>query len=128
MKKFDKKTEEDIEIAMPADLQEWCRQAKELQMLWADKENHDKKGSRFWKLNKVNEEAVQANLKSDFQRIAINQHEEVKKLLVKQQEYMEKIAQELLMVGEPIPASVTHREENILNILEDDKEEPVQSK
>ena len=66
MKKFDKKTEEDIEIAMPADLQEWCRQAKELQMLWADKENHDKKGSRFWKLNKVNEEAVQANLKSDF--------------------------------------------------------------
>ena len=48
--------------------------------------------------------------------------------MVKQQEYMEKIAQELLMVGEPIPASVTHREENILNILEDDKEEPVQSK
>ena len=35
---------------------------------------------------------------------------------------MDKIAQELLTVGEPMPTAVTHGEENILNILVDDKD------
>ena len=37
----------------------------------ADKENMDIKGPGFWKLDKANTEAVQANLKAYFQRMAI---------------------------------------------------------
>ena len=80
------------------------------------------KGPRFWKLDKLNAEAVQENIKTDFQWIAIKHHEEVTKLLDKQQDYEEKIAQELLSVGEPLPITRTHAKENILNILDDDKE------
>ena len=95
-------------------------------MLRACKENRESKGSGFQKLDKVNAEAVQANLKTDFQRIAIKHHEEITKLLAKQRDYVDKIAQELLTVGEPSPAVPIQAEENILNILEDD-EEPAES-
>ena len=91
-------------------------------MLRADKANRDIKGPGFWKLEKANAEAVQANLKADFQRIAITHHEEIAKLLTKQQEYVEKIAQEALMVSEPLPLISAPDEENILHILEDDDE------
>ena len=47
MERFCKQTEEDIEIATVMALQEWCGQAMELQVLWADKANRDKKGPGF---------------------------------------------------------------------------------
>ena len=56
----------------------------------------------------------------------IKHHEEVTKLLAKLRDYMDKIALELLTVREPIPTTSTHREENILNILEDD-DDPAES-
>ena len=90
-------------------------------MLRACKENRESKGSGFQKLDKVNAEAVQANLKTDFQRITIKHHEEVTKFLAKERDYVDKIAQELVTIKEP-----TQAEENILNILEDD-EEPTES-
>ena len=52
-------------------------------MLWADKANQKLKGPEFWKLDQVNDEAVQENLKKDVQRIAIKHYEEVTKLLAK---------------------------------------------
>ena len=66
-----------MEIATTTALQQWCGQAAELQVLRADKANRDIKGPKFWKLDKVNAEVVQANLKIDFQRITIKHHEEV---------------------------------------------------
>ena len=120
MKIFCKHAEEDIEIATATALQEWCRQEVEFQLLRTDKANQDLKGPRFWKLDKVKVEVVQANLKMDFQRIAIKHHEEVTKLMAKQRDYLEQLTHELLMVGEPMPTVPTHGEENILNILEDD--------
>ena len=124
IEKFHKKTEEDIEVATTTALQQWCGQAAELQVLRADKANRNLKGSGFWKLDKANAEAVQANLKADFQRIAITHHEEIAKLLSKQWEYVEQIAKEALTVAEPVlPAA----EENILHILEDDEEDPAES-
>ena len=47
--------------------------------------------------------------------------------MTKKREYVEKMAQEALMVVEPIPVTATHCEENILHILEDDEEDPVES-
>ena len=63
-----------------------------------------------------------SNLKTDFHRIAIKHDEEVTNLQAKQQDYVDKIAQELLMVGEHFPAASTQAEEKILNTLSDDKE------
>ena len=77
MEKFHKQAEEDTKIATATALPEWCGQAAELQVLRADKANRDIKGPKFWKLDKVNAEVVQANLKIDFQRITIKHHEEV---------------------------------------------------
>ena len=48
-------------------------------------------------------------------------HEELTNLLAKQWEYVDKMAQEILAVGQPFLAAPTHMEENILNILQDDK-------
>ena len=93
-------------------------------MLRADKANRDLKGSGFWKLDKETAEAVQANLKADFQRIAVTHHEEITKLLVKQRQYVKKIAEEALTVAEPVrPAA----EDSILHILEDDEENLAES-
>ena len=74
----------------------------------------------MWKLDKFNAEVVQANLKADFQRIAFKHHEEVTKLKVQQRDYVEKIAQELLMVRKLIVPTITQADESILNILEDE--------
>ena len=74
-------------------------------MLRVDRANRDIKGPGFWRLDKANAEAVQANLNADFQRIAIKHHEEVTKLLTKQRDYVDKITQEQLIVGEPIPTT-----------------------
>ena len=93
-------------------------------MLRADKANQDLKGSGFWKLDKANAEVVEENLKANFQRIAITHHEEIKKLLSKQQEYVEQIAKEALTVADPLSAAV---EDNILHILDDDEEDPAES-
>ena len=62
IEKFRKQAEEDIQV-----LQQWCGHAAEVQVLRADKVNGNLKGSEFWKLDKANIEAVQANLKADFQ-------------------------------------------------------------
>ena len=124
IEKFRKQTEEDIEEATTTALQHWCAQAAELQVLQVDKVNRDLKGSRFWKLDKANAEAVQANLTADFQRIAFTHHEEITKLLSKQREYVKQIAEEALTVAEPLrPAA----EDNILHILDEDKEDPAES-
>ena len=72
---FRKQAEEDIEVATTTALQQWCGHVTEFQVLRADKANWGLKGSRFWKLDKANAEAVQANLKVDFQWIAITDHE-----------------------------------------------------
>ena len=113
VEKFLKQTEEDIE-------EEWCAEAGELQ----DKANRDLKGSGFWKMDKATEEAVQDNLKADFQRIPFTHHEEITKLLVKQRYNIKQIAEEALTVAEPIrPAA----EDSILHILEDDEENPAES-
>ena len=96
IERFRKKTEEDIEEATTTALQQWCAQAAELQVLRADKANRDLKGSGFWKLDKANAEAVQANLTADFQRIAFTHHEEITKLLTKQWEYVKQIVEERL--------------------------------
>ena len=63
---------------------------------------------KFRKQDKVNAETIQANLVADFQRIAIKHHEEDTKLVAKQRDYMDKVAQELLTVGEPMPIAQTH--------------------
>ena len=68
-----------------------------------------------------------SNLKTDFHRIAIKHDEEVTNLQAKQQDYVDKIAQELLTVGETFPITPTQAEENILNIPEEDKEPPESS-
>ena len=81
-----------------------------------DKGYLDLKGPGFWKLDEVNAEAVQANLKVDLQRISIKHHEEVMKLMAKQR---------LLTIGEPIGPTTTQVDESILNILEDE-DEPVE--
>ena len=123
VEKFHKQTEEDIEEAMTMALQKWCAEAAELQVLRADKANRDLKGSGFWKLDKETAEAVQANLKVDFQWIAFTHHEEITKLLIKQREYVKKIAEEALTIAEPVrPAA----EDSILHILEDE-ENPAES-
>ena len=124
IEKFWKQTKEDVEVAMATALQQWCRQAAEVQALRADKANWDMKGSGFWKLDKANAEAVQANLKVDFQRIAITHHEEIAKLLSRQREYVEQIAKEALTVAEPVLLAA---QENILHILVDDEENPAES-
>ena len=125
VEKFRKQTEEDIEEATATALQTWCTQAAELQMLRADKANRDIKGSGFWKLDKANAEAVQANLTADFQRIAYTHIEEISKLLIKQRDYVGSITEETLKVAEPLrPAA----EDSILHILEDDDtENPAES-
>ena len=64
IEKFRKQTEEDIEIATTTELQQWCGQAAELQVLKADKENRVIRRPRFSKLNKTNAEAVQGNFKA----------------------------------------------------------------
>ena len=89
-------------------------------MLRADKASRDIKGSGFWKLDKANAEAVQANLTADFQRIAYAHIEEINTLLIKQRDYVDKITEETLKVAEPLqPAG----EDSILHILDDDEEE-----
>ena len=83
------------------------------------------KGLRFWKLDKANVEAVHANLTADFQRIAFTHHEEITKLLIKQREYVAKIAEEALTVAEPLRPTA---EENILHIFDDEEaEDPAES-
>ena len=89
MDKFRKQIEEDNEIATATVLQEWCGQATELQVLRADKANRYLKGHGFWKLDKFNVEAAQANLKADLQRIVTKHQEEVTKLMAKQQNYVD---------------------------------------
>ena len=125
--KFCKQTEEYIEIAIATALQEWCKKALELQVIRAYKENREIEGPGFWKLDKANVEAVQANLKVDFQRIALTHHKEIAKLLTKQREYVKQIADEALSVAEPVrPAA----DESILHILDDDdaeEEDPAES-
>ena len=86
----------------------------------ADKANWDLKGSGFWKLDKANAEAVQANLTADFQRIAYAHIEAVNKLLIKQRDYVGKITEETLKVAEPLQPAT---EDSILHILDDDDEE-----
>ena len=49
------------------------------------------------------------------------------KHLVKQRDYVDKIAQELLTVDELIPTMAPNAEENILHILEEDDEDPAES-
>ena len=122
VEKFRKQTEEDVEVATTTALQQWCGQAAELQVLWVDKANRNLKGFGLSKLDKDNAEAVQANLKADFQRIAITHHEEIEKLLSKQREYVEQIAKEAFTVAEPV---LSVAEENILHTLEDDEEDLV---
>ena len=118
IEKFRKQTEEDIEITTITTLQQWCSQAVELQVVRADKANQDIKGPGFWKLDKANVEAVQENLKADFQGVAITHHEEIPDLLTKQWECVKNIAQEALTVAESIPVMAAHGEENILHILD----------
>ena len=125
VEKFRKQTEEDIEEATATALQTWCAQAAELQMLRADKANRNIQGSGFWKLDKANAEAVQANLTADFQRIAYTHIEEINKLLIKQRDYVGSITEETLKVAEPLKPAA---EDSILHILEDDDtENPAES-
>ena len=124
IERFRQRTEADIEEATTTTLQQWCAEAAELQVLRADKANRDLKGSGFWKLDKANAEAVQANLKADFQRIAFTHHEEITKLLAKQREYVKQIAEEALTVAEPIRLAA---EDSILHILDDEEENPAES-
>ena len=102
-------------------IKKFCKQTEEDLKLQA---NRNLKGSGFWKLDKANTKTVQANLKADFQQIAITYHEEIAKLLSKQREYVEQIAKEALTVTDHVIPVV---EENILHILEDDEEDPAES-
>ena len=112
---------------MATALQQYCGEATELQVLRANKEIWDIKEPGFWKVEKANVEAVQANLKADFQQIAIKHHKEITKLLTKQREYVKKIEQEALTVAKPISTMTDHDDENILHILEDEEEDPEES-
>jgi hypothetical protein len=47
-----------IQVTTAIALREWSEQAAELQVLRADKANRDIRGPGFWKLDKVNCEAV----------------------------------------------------------------------
>ena len=63
------------------------------------------------------------NIKEDFQRIAIKNHEEVTKLIDKQRDYVPKIVKELLTVAKPVvPTTTSQVDESILNILMNDEE------
>ena len=63
-------------------------------------------------MDKVNVEAVQANLKKNFERIAIKHHEEVTKLLAKQLDNVDKIEQDYLRL-ENLLALLQHKQRRI---------------
>ena len=121
IEKFRKWTEEYIAIGTATVLQEWNGEASEWQILWVDKANCNLKGTGFWKQDKPNAKAVQA----DFQQIALKHHEEIMKLMEKKKEYIAEIAKELEIVGEPfVPTTISQAKgtDSILHILEDNEE------
>jgi hypothetical protein len=124
-----------IQVTTATTLQGWGEQEAELQVLRADKANRDLRGPGFWKLDKVNCEAVQKNLTTNFLRLALS-HREVTKLLEehdalvrRMQTEMEAIA-ELVVPAQPTGAAEAVEDDNketadeqepsILNVLNED--------
>jgi hypothetical protein len=131
--KFREKTNAEIQVTMATALQSWSEQAAELRVLRADKANRELRGTRFWKLDKANYEAVQKNLTTEFMWIALTHREEITKLLVRQEETVRAMHAEMEAAAEPVvPAALEtgapeEKEEDddvaepsLLNVLNED--------
>jgi uncharacterized coiled-coil protein SlyX len=102
VEKFREQSNVVIQVAMATAFQGWSEQAAELQVLRADKANRNLRGPGFWKLDKVNCEAVLKNLTTDFLRLALIHREEVTKLLAEHDELVRRMQTEMEAVVEPV--------------------------
>jgi hypothetical protein len=102
VEKFREQTNVAIEVVTATALQGWAKQAAEFQVLRVDKANRDLRGPGFWKLDKVNCEAVQKNLTIDFLCLALIHREEVTRLLEEHDALVRRMQTEMEAVAEPV--------------------------